>query len=347
MLYNCRFIFLLVTLISFGCCEPTKEEDLIEFEYNPVSYNPDLPSYFPKNSSPSDNLMTIQGIELGRGLFFDKILSKDNKMSCASCHIPEKAFTDGLRFSPGVDGIVGNKSSMSLVNVGFSKNGLFWDGRSKTLEDQALLPVEDEIELHTTWPEVIKKIQVDERYKKQFRAAFGIKNSSEISKELVAKALSQYQRAIISSNSKFDRVKRGEEFFTDLELMGFSLYTDVPGDDLPDAECHHCHQLDLATSDAFLNNGLQGAITKNISDNGKMKTPTLRNVTLSAPYMHDGSIKTLEEVIEHYNSGGKDSPNKDPLIRQLKLTNLHKRALIAFLNTLTDTSYMQNKLIVQ
>ncbi len=346
-----------------ACCNPDgqkNEEDLTNIAYKPTPYEIGAPDYFPKLISPTDNPLTVQGITLGRDLFFDKRLSKDDKMSCSSCHFPEKGFTDGRRFSPGVDGIVGTRSSMSLVNIGFTKNGLFWDGRSKTLEEQAALPVEDVIELHTTWGEVESKLRKDDTYKKQFREAFGIKSSNEITKDLATKALAQYQRAIISGNSKFDKIRRNEAFFTDLELMGFSLFTDVVGDDIPDAECHHCHQLDLASSDAFFNNGIQeaktindfkdlgkGGVTKNIADNGKMKAPTLRNIMLSAPYMHDGRFSTIDEVLDHYNSGGKESPNKDPLIRDIQLLPIHKRALIAFLNTLTDTSYMQNPLIVK
>jgi cytochrome c peroxidase len=345
-------------MITFYSCVED-ENDLSQIEYKPTEYKPKYPDYFPQLVSPNDNVLTEEGIALGRSLFFDKRLSKNNSMSCASCHEPKKGFTDGRASSPGVDGILGKRSSMSLLNIGFMKNGMFWDGRVSSLEDQALLPVEDPIELHTTWPEVIEKLKKDNDYPILFREAFGIKSKKEISKELAVKALAQYQRILISSNSKFDRIKRGEDFFTDLELMGFSLYTDVPGDDLADAECHHCHQLDLATSDAFFNNGLQdaptindfidkgkGGATNQILENGKMKAATLRNIALTAPYMHDGRFKTLEEVIDHYNSGGKYSPNKDALIRNLGLKPIEKRALIAFLNTLTDTSYLTNPLII-
>jgi cytochrome c peroxidase len=205
----------------------------------------------------------------------------------------------------------------------------------------------------------MNKLRNDKNYPILFRKAFGISDEKEMTKEMAAKALSQYQRILISANSKYDRVRRGEDLFTDLELMGFSLYTDDPGDDLTDAECHHCHQLDLATSDSYFNNGLQDAPSINdfkdkgkggasgqILENGKMKAPTLRNITLSAPYMHDGRFKTLEEVIDHYNDGGKYSPNKDALIRKLGLKPIEKKALIAFINTLTDTSYLSNPLIM-
>jgi cytochrome c peroxidase len=357
------YIWSLIAITTiFSCCtDPVniEEESLEDIPFQPTLYKPQLPSYFPAINNTSSNPLTEEGITLGRSLFFDPILSKDKKMSCSSCHLPEKGFTDGRATSPGVDGIFGKRSSMSLVNIAFTKNGLFWDGRSPSLEDQALQPVEDPIELHTSWGEVIGELKKDKEYPVLFRKAFGIKSKEEITKQQAANALAQYQRILLSVNSKYDRVKQGLDFFTDLELAGFSLYTDVPGDDLTDAECHHCHQLDLATSDAFFNNGLQssptindfqdkgkGGVTGNILENGKFRAPTLRNIFLSAPYMHNGKFKTMDEVLDHYNSGGKYSPNKDPLIRDLKLSPFEKKALLAFLQTLTDTSYLSNPMVM-
>lgn len=348
--------------ITTSSCEddpaPVEPGDLEHIEYAPTPYDLIIPAYLPKMPIPADNPITVEGIDLGRHIFFDNILSANNTMSCSSCHDPKKGFTDGKAVSTGIDGLPGRRSSMSLVNVGFTKNGLFWDGRAKTLEDQALLPVEDPVELHATWPNVEKKFREHSTYPEKFRKAFGIKNKADIDKKLVAKALAQYQRAIVSTNSKFDSIKQGLANYTDLELVGFSLYTDSEGDDLPDAECHHCHQLDLATADDFFNNGLQsssdllsfkdlgkGGVTGQIAENGKMRAPTLRNVLLTAPYMHDGSLATFDDVLNHYNGNGKNSPNKDPLIRNIQLTSFHKRALIAFINTLTDTSYLSNPLL--
>ncbi|MBP6397530.1 MAG: cytochrome C peroxidase [Saprospiraceae bacterium] len=351
--------FVAFTFMLTSCDEdPEVDGDLTSIPYSPVSYNTNIPDYLPKLTTPADNPLTVDGINLGRHLFYDNILSGNGTMSCASCHHPDKAFTDGLSVSFGIDGIAGRRSSMSLVNVGFTKNGLFWDGRSKTLENQALLPVTDPIELHANWPDVENKLRNHENYPTLFRKAFGIQNKSEITKELAAKSLAQFQRIILSVNSKYDRVVQGKEKFDDLELIGFSLFIDLEGSDLPDAECHHCHTLDLATADAFFNNGLQatsdlngfkdagrGAVTGQLADNGKMRAPTLRNIMFSAPYMHDGSLKTIDEVLNHYNGHGKSSPNKDPLIRNLELTPFHKEALVAFLHTLTDTSYLQNPLL--
>jgi cytochrome c peroxidase len=356
-------IIVLVSLFCFSCEEkPVIVEDngdLTKIPYTPTLYTVVLPTHFPKMPIPDDNPLTVEGISLGRKLFFDKSLSANNTMSCATCHDPKKSFTDGQAFSKGIDGILGKRSAMSLINIGFTKNGLFWDGRAKTLEEQALIPVEDPIEMHNTWPEVERRLKKHDVYPSLMRQAFGISNKSDISRQHVVKALAQYQRILLSTNAKYDKIIKGEAKFTDLELEGFNLYTDSPGDDLPDAECFHCHSLDLATSDAFFNNGLQesaslngfkdlgkGGVTGQVSENGKMRAPTLRNITLTAPYMHDGSLPNLEAVLQHYNSHGKPSPNKDPFIRDLKLTAKHKEALIAFMKTLVDTSYLKNPLVM-
>lgn len=357
---------LLIALFTFSCEDevesppPPPEEDvetLIDIEYNPTPFSIEYPQYvqlindreviIPEMPIPADNPMTEEGVELGRHLFYDKLLSRDNTLSCASCHLPQGAFTDNLAVSPGVDGVSGKRSSMSLLNVGFFDNGLFWDGRSTTLEEQALLPVEDEIELHNTWENVIDLLQESEMYKTMFRKAFGIEKSSEISKELAAKAIAQFERSIVSFESRFDKFLKGETFqLDDDELYGFEMYIDAPG--VTDAQCAHCHNLPLMTSNDYFNNGLQEAETfEDFVDkgqgvfttpnrNGFFRAPSLRNIEHSAPYMHNGSIQTLEEVIEHYASGGKPSPSKDPLLDDITLTEYDKEALLKFLLALTD-----------
>ena len=303
---------------------------------------------------PENNPMTVDGVELGRHLFYDKLLSSDNTMSCASCHLPEGSFTDNLAVSTGVDGIPGTRSSMSLLNVGFFDNGLFWDGRSKTLEEQALLPVEDEIELHNSWDEVIPKLKESELYKPLFRKAFGIEKTDDINKELAAKAIAQFERSIVSFESKFDQYLQGKVFLSDEELYGFEMYIDAPG--VTDAQCAHCHNLPLMTSNDYFNNGFQealsfedfkdyglGAVTSISTQNGFFRAPSLRNIELTAPYMHDGSLNTLDEVIDHYASGGKPSPSKDPLLDQIHLNEYDKESLKAFLLALTDRTVINEE----
>jgi len=364
---NKYIVVLCLTAIFFSCGDDKmivdSGVDLTNINYDPQEYiielpvNPFIPALsYPEMEIPADNLPTRDGVQLGRRLFYDPILSADSTMSCFSCHNQGLAFTDGEASSVGIDGISGTRSSMSLVDVGFNLNGFFWDGRSATLEDQALLPVEDPIELHAIWPEVIMKLKASAFYQQWFRKAFGIENSNEISKELAAKALAQFERAMVSSNrSKYDRVKRGELSFTDMEILGESLFFDED-DSVPDAECSHCHQPPLFTTNLYINNGIEnvsnlsefpdkglGMVTNDSLDNGKFRIPTLRNIEFTAPYMHDGRFQTLEEVIEHYNSGGHFAKNIDPLMRPLELNQEQKDALVAFMKTLSDRIFIENE----
>ena len=334
--------------------DPVDAGDLTAITYSPEALQLDLPSHFPPMDIPADNPLTKQGVLLGRHLFYDPILSADSTLSCAGCHLPELAFTDGKPFSKGIDGIEGKRSSMSLLNIGFVKSGLFWDGRVKTLEEQALLPVEDPVEMHHKWPELVGQLKNHPTYPKMFREAFGISNKSEITRELAAKALAQFERTIISKDSKFDNVQQGKAIFTDLELIGYGMYFDADPD-LPRAECGHCHNTPLATSDAFFNNGLtasatlddfpdlgRGKVTGSRADNGKFRAPSLRNIKATGPFMHDGRFNTIDDVIAHYNSGGKDSPNADPLLHPLGLDAYYIKALKAFLDAFNDTLVYKN-----
>jgi len=334
--------------------EDKKEGDLSGIVYSPTPHVLDLPAHFPAMNIPADNPLTEEGISLGRHLFYDPILSADSTMSCASCHLPEFAFTDARAVSTGIDGVAGKRSSMSLINIGFANRGLFWDGRIQTLEEQALLPIEDPIELHNTWPELVYKLKAHPKYPRMFREAFGISTSNQITKELASKAIAQFERTIISKDSKFDRIMEGKEIYSDLELIGYGLYFD-DDPDLPDTECGHCHNIPLGTSDDYFNNGItesatldgfpdagRGKFTGSRADNGKFRAPTLRNIAHSAPYMHDGRFATLDEVIQHYKSGGQSSPNKDPLLHPLQLNSFHIKALKAFIATLEDTAFYNN-----
>lgn len=302
--------------------------------------------------------MTKDGVALGRMLFYDPILSADSTMSCSSCHLPEHGFTDNLAVSIGVAEEAGSRSSMSLTNAAYLTNGLFWDGRRNTLEGQALDPVTDPLELLDDWDNVEKKLRRHADYPAQFRKAFGIESKLEITRELATQALAQFERILISGNSKFDKHRKGELFLDDSELNGMIMFFDSGqqlGIDLPDAECAHCHNEPLLTNNDYFNNGLdvaevpedfvdpgRGEVTSKVSDYGRFRAPTLRNIALTAPYMHDGRFETLEEVIEHYNSGGHPSYNKDPLIRPLNLTEEQKQDLLNFLKALTDEEFINN-----
>jgi cytochrome c peroxidase len=335
-------------------CQP-KEDNLSTIPYNPTTYDLQYSKNFPRMIIPADNPLTTEGVELGRFLFYDKLLSASGSMACASCHLPEGGFTDNQAVSKGIDGIAGKRSSMSLANIGFVNGGLFWDGRVKTLEEQAFLPVEDPIELHNNWSKVVEKFKVHPDYPTRFRKAFGIASPAEITKELAIKAIAQFERTLISDSSKTDNVKRPSDYSDD-ELEGYLLFFNASG--APDAQCGHCHSSPFYGSNDYFNNGLdaaatlndfrdlgRGQITKKLNDNGRFRAPSLRNIELTAPYMHDGRFKTLEEVVEHYASGGHYAENIDPFIPQIKSINLtarQKRQIVAFLKTLTDNSFGNN-----
>ena len=334
---------------------PNEEGRTIEGPYDPQDYELDLPYWIASSMEiPEDNRLTVEGVALGRHLFYDPILSSDSTMSCASCHKQELAFTDGLAKSKGVLGMEGTRSSMSLANVGLYSNGLFWDGRVETLEEQALLPVEDHLELNTSWDLVENKLREHPEYPQMFRAAFGISNTKDINRDLAVKAISQFERTLISGLSRYDRVKwLNEDFFTDEERLGIYLFEVEPINEHPG--CAHCHPIELFTDNDYKNNGLdfvddlndfedlgRGPVTGNYYDNGKFRVPTLRNIALTAPYMHDGRFETLEEVLDHYETGGHGIENEDPNLLAFTLSEEEKTALLALLNALTDTTFINN-----
>jgi len=351
------YIFLMaVFVLACGKDEtPLPGVDLTGIPYDPVLYQIEIPDDFPALEQPEDNMATLDGVILGRKLFYDPILSVDSTMSCFSCHLPELSFTDQKSFSIGVNGESTQRSSMSLINVGLYYNSLFWDGRSPDLEDQAIHPIEDVIELDNSWEEVEKRLQGSDHYPALFRKAFGISSSNEISRDLATKAIAQFERTLVSSgNSKYDKVLRGEAVFTDEEQLGFDIYFDRDPD-LPDGECFHCHSAPLMTNNEYMNNGLdaaeefedfvdggRGDITNNRIDRGKFRVPTLRNIEFTAPYMHDGRFETLEEVLDHYNSGGAESKGKDALLVPLGLDETQLKALKAFLKTFNDEDFNTN-----
>jgi cytochrome c peroxidase len=353
-----------------ACCSTTSEEgDLSQYPYKPTPYTIKKPAHFPEMDIPADNPMTNEGIALGRMLFYDPILSADSTQSCSGCHFPEGSFTDNRATSVGIDGIAGTRSSMSLMNVGFVRSGLFWDGRTQTLEAQAELPVEDPIEMHNTWVNALQDLRNHPTYPRMFREAFGMTNKADITKEHAAKALAQFERIIMSSGkSDFDRfmATNDENAFSNEDAFeGMLLFFDKGSElglPIPDAECFHCHGGPLASTNNFFNNGLQaaaaangyadpgqGAVLNNPLRNGFFRAPTLINIALTAPYFHNGSAKTLEDVLDHYSQGGKSSPNRDPLIHKLGLppapqglTNQQKKQIIAFLHSMTDTVAIKN-----
>jgi len=347
---------------------PATQGDLLGIPYAPQPYTIIKPANFPQVPIPANNPMTMEGVQLGRRLFYDPILSADSTMSCATCHLPVGSFTDNKKVSVGIDGIAGRRNSMSLLNVAYVTDGLFWDGRAPTLEDQALRPVEDPIEMHNTWTNVVAKLKTHPGYPALFRKAFGISDRSEITKELAAKAIAQFERILISSGkSKFDEFDQGNiDLFDDEELDGKLMFFDEGQPyNLPDAQCFHCHGGVTLTGGKFFNNGLDsvGSLdefldlglferTGNPNDKGKFRSPTLRNIAMTAPYMHDGRFQTLEQVMDQYNDNGFGVVNEGAFLNNIGfpngdgtytgLTTYQKNAIVKFLHTLTDTAFINN-----
>ncbi|WP_167856815.1 cytochrome-c peroxidase [Hymenobacter aquaticus] len=318
---------------------------------------------------PADNPLTEEGVALGRMLFYEPKLSRNNTISCGSCHQQSKAFTDGRALALGVDGVPNPRGTMSLANI-LWEPALNWDGAATSLETQARKPIENPTEMHQTLGEGVSKLQQTEVYPPLFRKAFG---SSTITQDNLLKALAQFERTLISANSKYDKYLRGEAQLSSQEIAGKVLFSNHPDPTIPvaGADCMHCHNegnLLFTSTDytrgaasSFFNNGLdsnlkdQGrfGVTGLESDRGKFRAPTLRNIALTAPYMHDGRFQTLQEVLDHYSDHvAKDSPNLDVNMltttnkrngTQLSLTAGQKQQVIAFLLALTDSSFIQDK----
>ena len=320
------------------------------------AYPLEIPFKFgPGFKIPADNPLTYEGIGLGRMLFYDKKLSKDNTISCSNCHQQRLAFTDGKTFSTGVKGARSRRSSMSLANL-LWKFKFFWDGRATSLEEQALVPIQDSLEMHLTLEEAVKKLQATSHYPKLFNAVFG---SAQITPENIAKAIAQFERILISSNSKYDKYLRGELDLTLEEKTGMDLFMThpLPENNLRGGNCGDCHGSFKISLHGIHNNGLDNEpedrgrelITKKETDRGKFRAPSLRNIALTAPYMHDGRFQTLEQVLDHYNEDIRPSATLDPLIieatnqvggKTLLITPAEKKAIIAFLHTLTDSTFI-------
>ncbi|MGB0891682.1 MAG: cytochrome-c peroxidase [Flavobacteriaceae bacterium] len=329
----------------------SKEEEI----YTPVSYNLEIPNLFADKLIapviPINNPLTEEGIALGKKLFFDKLLSDNETQSCATCHNPTKAFTDNKQFSNGVVGNLGTRNAMPLFNLAWNFDERFtWDGKEFGLEKQAFEPVSNPLEMNANWQIVVQKLQNHTEYPTLFLQAFG---SSIIDSTKVTKAIAQFERTLISGNSKFDKYLRGEEILTSEEQNGFNIFMDEAKGD-----CFHCHGSDnnpLWTDNKFHNNGLDtsfsdlglGKVTGDPADNGKFKSPSIRNLAFTAPYMHDGRFATLEEVINHYSEGLKPSATIDPLMKKVNeggvgLSANDKSDLKAFLLTLTDFDFINN-----
>jgi cytochrome c peroxidase len=304
--------------------------------YIEIPYNWPKPVYdFKKNP------LTEEGFQLGRQLFYDPILSKDNTISCASCHLQVTGFTHvDHELSHGIEGKIGTRNSLTLQNLAWSKH-FMWDGGINHLDVQALAPITSEVEMNETLENVVKKLKNSEKYSGLFQKAFGTK---KITGQLTLKAISQFIVSLTTSNSKYDKVIRNEEKFTEMEQKGYDLFK---------IQCATCHHEPLFINDDFKNNGLE--VDNTLNDFGRMKitqkskdsllfkVPTLRNIEFTFPYMHDGRFKTLNEVVKHYNSGIQKSKTLSKELQQpMNLSDNERTELVVFLKTLTDKTFLFN-----
>ncbi len=287
---------------------------------------------------PRDYPLTAERVALGRRLFFDKQLSRDGSLACASCHRPELAFTDGRATTVGVSGTVGRRNAPTIINRAYGES-MFWDGRVRTLEEQALLPMTSPLELGNTHEEIERRLNASASYRRAFARAFG---SDEITIARTAAAIASFERTLVSGDTPVDRYRTSgaPAELTALEREGLALFTGR-------ARCVVCHDRENFTDERFHNTGVawrdgiladsgRYAVTGRAEDLGAFKTPTLREVARTAPYMHDGSLATLADVIEFYDRGGRSNPHLDGLIQPLDLTASERRALLAFLHSLTS-----------
>lgn len=297
-------------------------------------YKLEIPAGFPEINYPNDNLPNLERIALGKRLFFDPILSRDSSISCSSCHLQEYAFADNKSVSPGVDGNLGFRNTMSLANVAYA-DFLLREGGVPTLEMQVLAPIQDHNEMDFNIIPVAERMKLDSSYMKQSKAAY----NREPDAFVITRAIAAFERTLISGDSNYDK-----DHLTASERNGKALFF---SDSLA---CSSCHGTILFTNQGIENNGLyvqysdsgRYRLTHLQEDIGKFKVPTLRNIELTTPYMHDGSIENLEEVISHYEAGGKEHFNQSPLIKGFNLTSTERENLISFLYSLSDEDFTQN-----
>ena len=305
-------------------------------------YNLAIPAGLPAMKIPDNNPMSVEGVALGKQLFYDPILSANNTMACASCHIQQYAFVDSARrFSTGIDHIAGTRNAMPLFNLGYQKK-FFWDGGAVDLESQVIGPIQNPIEMHEDLGRLIVKLNRHSTYPALFKQVFG---GDSITTPMLMKAVAQFERTLLSGNTRYDRYVKGEATLTAQELRGMALFED--GDK---GDCTHCHTMGGTFSDfEFRNNGVDSIytdagryrITLLPSDSGKFKTPSLRNIALTAPYMHDGRFNTLQQCLDHFHHG----KNLDPVMttqKKNRMTAQEMGDIIAFLQTLTDSSLLVN-----
>lgn len=342
-----KIFYILLATIALASCTSDNYEDVPLVDTDIIHWK--KPSNFPDlKYTFKNNELRESRFELGKKLFYDERLSEDNTISCASCHSKELAFSDaGKALSVGIDGLVGKRNAPAIQNMAFFEE-YFYDGASNNLEMVPIVPIHNEVEMRENLPSILEKLRVDIEYISLFKKAY---TDEKMTSTSMMKALAQYMTLLVSSDSKYDKFVRKEVGgnLTALENKGMLLFKE---------NCASCHSTDLFSDSSFRNNGLP--LDPILLDNGrvdvsgesedirKFKVSSLRNVALTAPYMHDGRFNTLEEVLDFYVNGVEDSETLDTLLKQsnggvgIPLTNEEQKALIAFLHTLTDYEFISN-----
>jgi cytochrome c peroxidase len=329
-----KYIFLSILAVTIISCKKKNDDDL--------AFQLTYPSYFPTPVYEfENNELTKARFDLGKKLFFDKQLSSNGTISCNSCHAQGHAFADhNVSLSEGVNGVIGTRNSPSISNMIWSPS-FMWDGGVNHIEVFSVAPITNPLEMNETMSNVISKLNNSSEYKNLFKIAYGIDN---ITDQAMLRALTMYMSMMVSCNSKYDKVRQGKVSFSSDEAVGYELFKQ---------KCASCHSEPLFTNYQFVNNGLdsiftdlgRGEITFNANDNGKFKVPSLRNVELTYPYMHDGRFWSLNDVLDHYDHGIKSSSTLAPSLQNgIPLTVNEKTKLIAFLKTLTDYDLLGNSL---
>lgn len=333
----------LVCSVFTGCKDDFEGEAYIADQ----AYDLEIPADFPALAFDRDkNPVTVNGVALGKKLFYEGRLSRNNSISCGFCHIQENAFTHhGHPVSHGIDNRLGIRNAPPIQNMAFLRN-YTWDGVSHNMDERSLVPITTDFEMDSSMPEVVGKLNTDANYKKLFKAAFGDEN---ITGERVLKAISQFMATMVSADSKYDRVLKGKTVFTAEENEGYKLFR---------TNCASCHSGALFTDESFRNTGMyynaqyndrgRYRVTLDWNDNMKFRVPSLRNVEYTAPYMHDGRFTTLEAVLNFYSDLVENQPNLDPLLKKdghvgIRMNPSEKQYIIAFLKTLTDQNFITNK----
>ncbi|MBK6976168.1 MAG: cytochrome-c peroxidase [Cytophagaceae bacterium] len=344
MKISIKIVSLFLVSGLFSC----EKKDSLDIDPNEPLFT--IPEGFPEPKYKMEsNPITADGFLLGKKLFFDGRLSRDGTISCAECHSQPYAFTHHSHaVSHGIDDRVGIRNAPGLMNLAW-QDKFFWDGGVFDLDLFSIAPIQNPNEMDETVTNVIEKLKKDKEYPALFKKAFG---TEEVTTQRFLKALSQYMLTLVTANSKYDQYKAGKTTFSNDEKEGLRLFTEKG--------CAGCHPAPLFTDHSFRSTGLdtgyfrdtldtgRGRITEQKEDDFKFKVPTLRNIAYTFPYMHDGRFQTLEEALEHYNSGVVNLPNLDPAFKKntklgIQMTPTEKKQLVVFLNTLTDEDFLKNK----